>query len=311
MNSELFSTGGLSFDRLQAFVLVAQAGGFTKAAGGDSTKQPLLSRQIKELEAFFGVELLRRMGRCVKLTESGEELYRLTRDTFGALADFKAAIGETPPTLCIGAGDSVIHWMILPSLAAMREKMPNVHLKLVNLPTQVIAERVESGELEFGIIRKDAVTNRLVGEDLGSMGFGLFVPNRVFLGKERSSWQAILGHCPIAALEGAGDHRQVLQNAANQHNLKLKIEVECSSFPAVAKAMVHSSLGGILPLAAASELPPRQFTRLEVPWMSRLARKMNLVWSPRTVSMRSRVGVLAQILVQIWRSESGGVRCSK
>lgn len=308
MDSELFSTGGLSFDRLRAFVLVAQAGGFTKAAGGDSSKQPLLSRQIKELEAFFGVELLRRMGRCVKLTESGEELYRLTSDTFGALADFKAAIRETPPTLCIGAGDSVIHWMIIPSLATMRAKMPNVHLKLVNLPTQVIAERVESGELEFGIIRKDAVTNRLVGENVGSMEFGLFVPNRVFLGKERSPWQEILGHCPIAALEGAGDHRQVLQNAANQHNLKLKIEVECSSFPAVAKAMVHSSLGGILPLAAASELPPRQFTRLEVPWMSCLARKMKLVWSPRTVSMRSRVEILAQILVQIWRSEKSGVR---
>lgn len=310
MVSELFSAGGLSFDRLRAFILVAQAGGFTKAAGGDSTKQPLLSRQIRELEAFFGVELLRRMGRCVKLTESGEELYRLTRNTFGALADFKATIRETPPTLCIGAGDSVIHWMILPSLVTMREKMPSVHLKLLNLPTQVIAERVESGELEFGIIRKDAVTKRLVAEELGSMGFGLFVPNRVFPGKDRSPWQAILERCPIAALEGAGDHRQALQNAAHQHNLKLKIEVECSSFPAVAKAMVHSSLGGILPLAAASELPPSQFTRLEVPWISRLTRKMNLVWSPRTVLMRSRVEGLAQILVQIWRSERDGLRSS-
>ena len=303
MDSELFSTGGLSFDRLRAFVLVAHAGGFTKAAEGDPTKQPLLSRQVKELEAFFGVELLKRLGRGVKLTEAGEDLYRLTRDTFGALGDFKAAVRQTPPTLRIGAGDSVIQWTILPSLASVRKKMPHVRLKLINLPTQVIVEKVESGELDLGIVRKEAVTNRLVGEELGPMEFGLFVPKRVLMGKERSPWQSVLGHCPIAALEGNGDHRQLLKSMANQYKLKLQIEVECSSFSAVASAMAHSSLGGILPLAAASAFPPGQFARLAVPWMGRLTRKMSLVWSLRTVSVRSRLEVLAQALVQIWGNQ--------
>jgi DNA-binding transcriptional LysR family regulator len=303
MDSELFSIGGLSFDRLRAFVLVAHAGGFTKAAEGDSTKQPLLSRQVKELEAFFGVELVKRMGRGIKLTESGEDLYRLTRDIFGALSDFRKAIRETPPTLCVGAGDSVIQWTILPSLASVRKKIPCVRLKLINLPTQVIIDKVESGELDLGIVRKEAVTARLVGEELGPMEFGLFVPQRVLMGKERAPWQAVLGHCPIAALEGNGDHRQLLQNAATQYKLNLQIDVECSSFSAVARAMASSSLGGILPLAAAGELPPRQFTQLEVPWMGGLTRKMSLVWSPRTVAMRNNVEVLAQTLFQIWRRQ--------
>jgi DNA-binding transcriptional LysR family regulator len=301
MDAEFFSVGGLSFDRLRAFVLVAQAGGFTKAAGGDPAKQPLLSRQIKELEVFFGVELLKRLGRSVMLTESGEELYRLTRDTFGALADFKAAVRDTPPTLRLGAGDSVIQWMILPSLALLREEMPNVHLNLTNLPTQAIVQKIESGELELGIVRNDAVVNRLVGAEIGSMVFGLFVPNRFLKGREGAPWHTILRSCPMAALEGSGDHRQLLESVANQHKLKLQIELECSSFPAVAKAMSHATLGGILPLAAASDLSPRLFTQVEVPWMARLTRNLSLVWNPQTVARRHRIENWAQSLVQIWR----------
>jgi DNA-binding transcriptional LysR family regulator len=300
MISSLFAEAGLSFDRLRAFCQVAEARGFTKAAGGDPAKQPLLSRQVKELETFFGVELLRRHGRGVIVTEAGQKLHRLTRDAFGALADFKAATRQQPQTLQIGAGDSVIQWLILPTLSSVRKKLPEVRLKFLNLPTQGIVERVESGEMEMGIVRDDAVTDRLASEKLGPMAFGFFIPKRVLAGKEKTTWQEVLAQCPLVTLEGVGSHRHVLQSAAEEDLLTLQIEVECSSFPAIAKAMASASLGGILPLAAASELPLGQFTRLKVPWIGRLERNMSLIWSPRVASMRDRVESSARTLAAIW-----------
>ena len=72
--AQMLSKGGLSLDRLNNFCRIAEAGGITKAAGGDPGKQSLYSRQIKELETFFGTELKVRRGRGIALTEAGNEL---------------------------------------------------------------------------------------------------------------------------------------------------------------------------------------------------------------------------------------------
>lgn len=53
MFEHLFSERGLSLDRLKTLIEVARAGSIAAAARGDSARQSLYSRQIKELEEFF------------------------------------------------------------------------------------------------------------------------------------------------------------------------------------------------------------------------------------------------------------------
>ena len=74
MNKELFSEHGLSLDRLKSFLDVVEAGSIVKAAAGDTNRQSQYSRQIKELEVFFGAELTKRRGRRIEITEEGERL---------------------------------------------------------------------------------------------------------------------------------------------------------------------------------------------------------------------------------------------
>lgn len=302
MFSHLFSEAGLSLDRLRAFCQIAESGGFTKAAGGDATKQPLLSRQVKELEGFFGVELLRRAGRGVVLTDQGRKLHALVRDYFGALADFKSGCAAQPMDLQIGAGDSVIQWLILPTLATIRRHLPEVQLKLLNLPTQEVVEKVSSGEIEFGVVRRDAGTSLLKSVDLGPMPFGLFVPKTFLTAGEKTPWKEALRRCPLAVLEGTGSYRKELKRVAEEEKITLKIEVECSSFPAVAKAMVSANLGGILPAGASSELAGGKFTQLKALWVGRLERNMTLIWSPRVATIRDKIETAAQILAGVWRA---------
>ena len=58
----LFDISGLSLDRLRSFLRVVEAGSLTRAALGDVTRQSQYSRQIKELEGYFGTALTRRVG---------------------------------------------------------------------------------------------------------------------------------------------------------------------------------------------------------------------------------------------------------
>jgi DNA-binding transcriptional LysR family regulator len=295
---DLFTQSGLSLDRLRTFCLIAEHGGFTKATRGDAAKQPLYSRQLKELEAFFGTELVRRSGKSFALNEEGKRLYELARSYFGALSDFKNTCSNRPIRIQVGAGDSIIQWHILPRLAALRKALPNIVLKLLNLPTEQIVERVASGDLDLGVVRQTAVGSELKSHMLGKLEFALFVPKRL----AKSNWEATLKSCPMAALEGTGEFRQELEKAALKEQFEPRIEVECASFPAVATAMKSAGLAGILPVAAADELGTSSFVRLDPAWLHKLARSTSLIASRRALSVRPELETIVEEVAKILES---------
>ena len=64
----------MNFEDLSAFVAVAKQRSFLKAAAQLRVAQSSLSKRVQRLERKFGVELLRRHGRGVALTEAGSIL---------------------------------------------------------------------------------------------------------------------------------------------------------------------------------------------------------------------------------------------
>ena len=70
-------------------VEVCSVGSISKAVGGDSVLRSLYSRQLKELEDYFGVELTRRKGRGLVITEKGHTLAQIAREQFQGLSDFR------------------------------------------------------------------------------------------------------------------------------------------------------------------------------------------------------------------------------
>ena len=98
MFEEMLSRKGLSLDRLHNFCLVAEKGGIAKAVGNDLSRQALISRQISELEAFFGIELTRRRGKSIEITQAGMDLARIARTAFEGLGDLRAKGAGEPVT---------------------------------------------------------------------------------------------------------------------------------------------------------------------------------------------------------------------
>ena len=104
MFESLFSRGGLSLDRLRSFLELSQAGSIAKAASGDLSRQALVSRQIRELEEFFGTELTLRSGKTLVLSPAGQRLALIIREQFQDLNDFQLEQQKQAKSFSVGAG---------------------------------------------------------------------------------------------------------------------------------------------------------------------------------------------------------------
>src|SRR5947209_20540177 len=96
MYENLFAQSGLSLERLKTFREIVAAGGISAAAGDDSNRQSQFSRQLKELERYFGVELIKRGRGPMKLTPAGEQLHRIISHAFGSLQEFRRHCANRP-----------------------------------------------------------------------------------------------------------------------------------------------------------------------------------------------------------------------
>jgi DNA-binding transcriptional LysR family regulator len=297
MFADLLSQSGLSLERLHSFCLVAEVGGVTRAAKGDPAKQSLYSRQIKELEEFFGAELIRRKGRGIVLTSAGQRLHGIAREQFAALSDFKSECRGQPLEIVIGAGESIIQWLLLPRLAAIEKQLKNARHKFLNLTNAEIVRRLNDGLLDFGIVRKGEVTKPLRSTPLGRMSFSLFIPGDMQASTKGKQFPALLESLPLAVLEGDGSFRQELTAI----KLRVQIKVECSSFPLVARALASGTLAGILPSMAAEEL--RRLGMIEIPTKALHAfeREMCVAWNPRQLRIRTALEKTRGVLVEVLR----------
>ena len=119
----LFDVSGLSLDRLRTFLRVVEAGNLSKAASGDATRQSQFSRQIKEMESFFGVAQTRRVGRRIEITDEGKRLGLIIRRQFREIDDFRESMADRRVSVRIGSQGSVIDWLLIPRLADIQKTL--------------------------------------------------------------------------------------------------------------------------------------------------------------------------------------------
>lgn len=87
----------VNFQQLRSFHAVASDRSVTRAANRLRITQPTLSKQIKDLEARYQVQLFVNSRPPLTLTAAGEALLEKTRDLFQTSADIEALLGDTPP----------------------------------------------------------------------------------------------------------------------------------------------------------------------------------------------------------------------
>lgn len=160
-----------TFNDLLAFIAVARAGSFTRAAARLGVSQPALSYTVRALETKMGVPLLMRSTRNVSATEAGQRLLdRLAPEFDGIEAEIQALseLRDKPSgTIRITAIDYAIRSVIWPKLATFLPKYPDIKVELISEYASVdIAARGYDAGVRFGEeLAQDMISVR-IGPDV-------------------------------------------------------------------------------------------------------------------------------------------------
>jgi DNA-binding transcriptional LysR family regulator len=260
----LFSISGLSLERLRTFLAVSDAGNIARAADGDPVRQSQFSRQIKELEAFFGVALTRRVGRRIEITSEGFRLASLVRQQFKDLSAFRSTALGDPVVLRLGAAGSVLDWVVVPKLGEVQPILGEVLLELHQGKTAEIVRRVADGGLDFGIVRESAIAKGMKHHKLGRTGYALFAPKRAW--RSDSDIGRVISNHPMAELYPGSEFQERYRLFLEEKGWTPRVIARVGSFVQLARLVKASGVAAVLPQLAMAEFDPSQVISRSLPW---------------------------------------------
>ncbi len=140
---------------LQAFVSIAERGSFRAAASHLNLSQTALSHRIRKLEESLGTPLFLRTTRQVSLTAAGTALLprarRIFEDLGSALDEVRVDTREGDEQVSVGCLPTVAVHCMPAVIAAFAKRHPGVGVRVHDNSASEIADKVQSGEAEFGV----------------------------------------------------------------------------------------------------------------------------------------------------------------
>lgn len=141
---------------LRYFLTVAREESITKAAERLNMTQPPLSRQLKDLEAEVGKQLLIRGSKKVTLTEDGILLKKRAEELVDLMEKTKAELISSDENIngdvYIGCGETEGISVIARAARNLQKEHPPVHYHIYSGDAERVMERLDKGLIDFGLL---------------------------------------------------------------------------------------------------------------------------------------------------------------
>jgi DNA-binding transcriptional LysR family regulator len=148
--------------QIKAFVAINRHGSFTAAADSLHLTQPAISKRVAALEMQLGAPLFDRIGRNVRLTETGHKLLPLAENMLLSFTNLRQSADnmkkQVSGSLRLGTSHHVGLHRLPPILQQYTDQYPDVELALHFVDSEDGVRGVESGELEMAIITLPVIT---------------------------------------------------------------------------------------------------------------------------------------------------------
>lgn len=296
MNTDIVGRNGLSWERLRSFCAVAEAGSIVKAAGADPVRQSLMSRQIRELEQLFEVELIRRKGRGLVITDAGRRLATIARHQIRTLQDFDDECRGRPASFSIAGSNTFLQSVFLPRFGAIRKALPMVEWELHHLTARDAARAVVEGETDFALLRSTAMPAGVERAPLGRIAWVLAVPaEQAETGS--ASALSLLKVLPLA-LPISGELREAVDAYATKAKLTLKVVLACDSYQQALSAARAGACATIIPDILLKGAPLSLRT-VQLPARLKLHQPLALVWRKRVIDSRRHGAAVRDLLRKV------------
>ena len=245
----------LDLNLLRVFVVVAETGSVTGAAGRLYLTQPAVSAALRRLSTAVGVPLFVRSGRHLTLTARGRRLLGLARPHLEALVEAALSPATFDPrtserTVRLGLSDANEAWLLPPLLRELAREAPSMRLVVLPVQFRSIAEALSSSSIDLAVTVADELPADTRRQELFTGGFTcLFDPKHAGIGK-RLTLQRYLEHEHVVVSYN-GDLRGIVEDMLG---VQRRVRVSVPTFQSIGAVVEGGALLATIPNLVAKEI---------------------------------------------------------
>ena len=212
------------------FLAIAEAGSLTRAALQLRVAQPVLSREMADLERQLGARLFHRHARGVKLSPMGEQFLSRARDILRQIEDVPHALAdanqEPVGTLAVAMPPSMGGFISGEAARTYRVRYPNSRLNLSLLAGEECYERLVERRLDLAVI---ASRRGQRGVDLAPLltdDIGVYGAHELLAGVPDVISASELASLPLMLAPAPSLIHDLLSTELTRNSLRLNIVME-------------------------------------------------------------------------------------
>ena len=165
----------LAFDDLKLFARVAALGTLSAVARERDVPVSQVSRGLARIEKACGARLVHRSTHALALTPEGETFLGYCRRLTGTLealeGEFAAQAGVASGLVRVAASTVIAQYLLLPSLASLSERHPQVRVELE--VSDRLVDMARDG-IDIAIRTSGSLPETMVARKIGSLGRALY-----------------------------------------------------------------------------------------------------------------------------------------
>ncbi len=247
----------IDFDGVQAFVAVAELGGFGKAARFLNLTQTALTRRVQKLELYLGVRLIDRTTRTIALTPVGADFLpqaqRLVGDLTAMVGRLRDASRTKRGDLTIGCIPSMAYQWLPAFIRRYAQRYPGNRIRILDLSAGPVLDAVLQGQAEFGVTILRTRHPDLAEQPILREPFALFCRDDHPQAGARSIMWSELREEDLIVVSSTSGNRALLDYQLARHRINVNGAYEVHH-PSTALGLVTAGVGAaILPVSTIQE----------------------------------------------------------
>lgn len=236
---------------LKLFVDATRAKSMTRAAELNFVSRPTVSHAIKSLEQDLDLTLLTHKPRIFELTPHGHALYtkalNILDEVDNVKSSLKTSVQGMVSSITIGCVRSLTTELLVRAIVGLREKYPNLHVRMVIANSEVLIENLEERKIDIALILGDDALHGSQENIIGRGSFVVAIPSRADPRK-----------ISYALTERRPETERARTLFKRDYGLEMPIFAEIPSWDAILNWIKLGQCGGVIPKFLLERMPTKE-----------------------------------------------------
>ncbi|QNM95166.1 LysR substrate-binding domain-containing protein [Chitinimonas koreensis] len=285
---------------LRVLIAVAEAGSLSRAAAALPLALSAVSSRLRQLEDRLDLALFERHAGGVRPTAAGEALLEHARRILRAAHDAQAAMdglaGQRREQLKLWANTTANSTVLPAALGRFLAEHPYLDVTLVERPSREVAQAVERGEADLGVIDGGYESPGLVVLPLGRYRLAVLAPpGHALAAGPDCSFRELTRH-PLVGLPDGSAMQRFVEHMAALAGLELHVRARAPSFAAIARLVLGGAGVALVPESTGQgyrDAMGLALVALSDDWAERELKICVREWASLTPTVRALAGFLA------------------